>query len=313
MPKATQVAPGTWQISHLFQGEEEIVGSYLVAGNNELAVIDPGPGSMVESLVASIREAGFDPQNVTHLLATHVHLDHAGGAGTLVGMMPKAKVYAHVLGAPHLLDTTKVVASASRIFGERMQSLWGQIEPTPREKLVTLNHGDVLNVAGRRLEVHYTPGHAIHHVSFFDAHSGEAFVGDVAGVKLPGINYVRPPTPPPDLDLEAWSESIELLKRLHPDVLYLGHFGPARDIKPLLAELRVRLYAWGDYVLEAMRDGKQEAETIEMLIAHNKSELLRAARGDTRALERYEIATNYPMTVQGFTRYWKKKHPERLA
>ena len=313
MSKVTQLRPGIWQISHPFLGEEEIVGSYLLAGNGELAIVDSGPGSMVESLLASIREAGFDPEDVTHILATHVHLDHAGNVGTLVRLMPKAQVYVHSQGAPHLLDTTRVVASASRIFGDRMELLWGEIEPTPQDRLRVIDHGDVLNVAGRRLEVHYTPGHAIHHVTFFDAHSGEAFVGDVAGARLPGVPYVRPPTPPPDLDLEAWSASMELLKNLHPDVLYIGHFGPVRDIGPHLAELHVRLYAWGDFVLAAMRDGKGEAEIIPLLIEHTRGELLRAAGGDERALDRYEIATNYPMTVQGYMRYWRKKHPERLA
>jgi len=306
------MSPGTWQISHPFQGEEEIVGSYLIAGANELAIIDPGPGSMIDSLLASIREAGFEPQDVTHILATHVHLDHAGATGSLVRQMPKAQVYVHGLGAPHLLDTTKVVASASRIFGERMKPLWGEIEPTPFERLHVVEHGDRLTIAGRRLEVHYAPGHAIHHVIFFDAHSGELFAGDAAGVRLPGVDYVRPPTPPPDLDLEVWSNTIDLLKRLRPDVLYIGHFGAIKAIVPQLERLREKLYTWGEFVLSAMRDGKEEAEIIEILIEHARPELLRAAGGDSNVLPRYEIATNYPMTVQGYMRYWKKKHPERL-
>ncbi|HVB72693.1 MAG TPA: MBL fold metallo-hydrolase [Ktedonobacteraceae bacterium] len=311
MSNVTQLNAGTWQISHPFLGEREIIGSYLLAGANELAIVDPGPGSVIDSLLDAIREAGFEPQDVTHILATHVHLDHAGAAGSLVKQMPKAQVYVHGLGAPHLLDTTKVVASASRIFGERMKLLWGEIESTPQERLHVIENGDVLNVAGRRLEVHYAPGHAIHHVIFFDVHSGELFAGDVAGVRLPGVDYVRPPTPPPDLDLEAWSESINLLRRLRPDVLYIGHFGAIKTIGSQLERLREKLYTWGDFVLAAMRDDKQEAEIIEMLIEHAKPELLQASN-DPRVLERYEIATNYPMTVQGYMRYWRKKHPERL-
>ena len=311
MSHVIELSPGTWQISHPFLGENEIIGSYLLTGGNELAIVDPGPGSVVDSLLDAIREAGFAPQDVTHILATHVHLDHAGAAGTLVKLMPKARVYVHGLGAPHLLDTTKVVASASRIFGERMKVLWGEIESTPMNRLKIIEGGDKLIVAGRRLEVHYTPGHAIHHVIFFDAHSGEAFVGDVAGVRLPGVDYVRPPTPPPDLDLEDWSESMNLVKRLRPNVLYIGHFGAVKNIVPHFEDLREKLYSWGDFVLAAMRDGKNEAEIIEMLIEQTRPALLQAAQ-DPRALERYEIATNYPMTVQGYMRYWKKKHRERL-
>ena len=311
MSAVTQLSPGTWQVSLPFQGEPEIIGSYLLAGGNELAIIDPGPGSMLEHLLAAIREAGFEPQDVTHVLATHVHLDHAGAAGSLIHHTPKARVYVHGLGAPHLLDTTKVVASASRIFGDRMQSLWGAIEPTPRDRLRIIEGGDALNVAGRRLEVHYTPGHAIHHVIFFDAHSGELFAGDVAGVRLQRVNYVRPPTPPPDLDLEAWSESMELVKSLQPEVLYIGHFGAVRNVPQHFERLHEKLYAWGDFVLGAMRDGKDEAVITNMLIEQTRPELERAT-GDPYALVRYEIATNYPMTVQGYMRYWKKKHPERL-
>jgi len=306
----TQLSPGTWQISLPFQGEPEIIGSYLLAGGNELAIIDPGPSSMLEHLLAAIREAGFEPEDVTHILATHVHLDHAGAAGSLVRRMPRAQVYVHSKGAPHLLDTTRVVASATRIYGARMHSLWGEIEPTPQERLHILEGGDTLHVAGRRLEVHYTPGHAVHHVIFFDAHSGELFAGDVAGVRLPGVDYIRPPTPPPDLDLEAWSQSMELVKNLHPDVLYIAHFGPVRNAPQHLARLREKLYTWGDFVLAAMREGKDEAEVIRLLIEQTDPELERVAQ-DPHALVRYEIATNYPMTVQGYMRYWKLKSQNR--
>jgi len=308
----TQLSPGTWQISLPFLGEQEIIGSYLLAGENDLVIIDPGPGSMVESLLAAIRDTGFNPQDVTHILATHVHLDHAGATGTLVRLLPRAQVYVHTMGAPHLLDTTKVVQSASRIFGDRMQLLWGNIESTPADRLQVIEGGVFLNVAGRHLEVYYTSGHAIHHVIFFDTDSRKMFVGDTAGVRLPGVDYVRPPTPPPDLDLEAWSESMDLINRLHPNVMYIGHFGGVKNISEHLASLRERLYAWGDFVLKAMREGKNEAEIIALLIEHTQPELQRAAR-DPHALTRYDIATNYPMTVQGYMRYWRKKHPERLA
>ena len=301
----------TWQISLPFLGEEEIIGSYLLAGGNELAIIDPGPGSMIEPLLDAIRQAGFDPQDVTHLLATHVHLDHAGSVGSLIQRMPKAKVYAHSKGVPHLLDTTKVVASATRIYGERMEQLWGEIESTPAHRLQAIEDGNVLTVAGRRLEVHYTPGHAVHHVIFFDASSGDLFAGDTAGVRLQGVDYVRPPTPPPDIDLEAWSDSMDTIQKLHPNVLYLGHFGATYNATQHLERLREQLISWGNYVLEAMRSGKDEQEILALLITQTEPELQRATY-DPNAVKRYEIATNYAMTVQGYMRYWRKKHPERL-
>jgi len=274
---ATQLRPGVWQISLPFQGEPEIVGSYLFSGRDEIALIDPGPGSMLEAQLAAIREAGFDPADVTHLLLTHIHLDHAGMTGSLLRHMPRATVYVHSKGAPHLIDTSKVIASAERIYGDQMKELWGTIESVPEERLRIIEGDDILTIADRRLEVHYTPGHAVHHVIYFDVHSGELFCGDVAGVRLQDVDYVRPP----------------------------------RNVTQHLERLRERLYAWGDFVLSAMRDGKNESEIIALLIAHTEPELQRAT-GDPHALKRYEIATNYAMTVQGYMRYWTKKHPERL-
>jgi glyoxylase-like metal-dependent hydrolase (beta-lactamase superfamily II) len=310
-PSVIQYNPGTWQISLPFQGEKDIIGSYMLIGGNELALIDPGPQTTLEALLTGIREAGFDPQEVTHILATHIHLDHAGSAGSLMHYMPRAKVYAHSKGAPHLLDPSKVMASAMRIYGDRMQQLWGKVEPVPQERLEVIEGDSILNVAGRRFEVHYAPGHAVHHVIFFDAQSGDLFAGDAAGVRLQGIDYVRPPTPPPDLDIEDWSNTIDMMKQLRPDVLYLAHFGPTKHVSQHLEGVREQLFSWGDVVLGAMRDGKTEAEIIDMLIAQTQPELQRVA-GDPHDLSRYEIATNYPMTVQGYMRYWRKKHPERL-
>jgi glyoxylase-like metal-dependent hydrolase (beta-lactamase superfamily II) len=311
LTKVKQVHPGLWQISLDFQGEEEIVGSYLLAGNDELAIIDPGPGSTLEGLLSGIRSAGFEPQKLTHILITHVHLDHAGATGSLARLVPGAKVYVHSLGVPHLLDTSRLIASAQRIFGERMQSLWGEIESVRLDQMQPLEDNDILKIAGRRLEVHYTPGHALHHVIFFDAHSGELFAGDTAGVRLQGVDYVRPPTPPPDIDLEGWLSSLDLIKRLRPDVLYLAHYGPTTSILSHIASLRERLLDWANFVLKAMNDGKSEEEIIGLLIAQANPELEQASRSFQEVV-RYDIATNYPMTVQGYMRYWRKKHPERL-
>lgn len=311
MANVTRLDSGVWQVSLPFLGEPQIIGSYLLAGENELAIIDPGPGSTLESLLDALREAGFDPQDVTHILLTHIHLDHAGATGSLTRLLPGAQVYVHSLGAPHLIDPSRVVASAARIYGDRMKLLWGDIEATLAERIQRIGDGDTLNVAGRQLSVHYTPGHAIHHVSFFDTRTREFFAGDVAGVRLPDVDYVRPPTPPPDIDLEAWSKSIALIRQLRPAVLYLAHFGPTTDIERHLDRLEAALYKWGDFVLQAMRQGKSEAEIITLLIEKTQPELERVT-ADPHAIQRYEIAANYAMSVQGYIRYWKRLHPERL-
>jgi glyoxylase-like metal-dependent hydrolase (beta-lactamase superfamily II) len=308
----TKLNSNTWSISLPFQGEEGIVGSYLLAGDNDLVLIDPGPESMLKPLLDAISTCGFEPRDVTHILATHIHLDHAGAAGSLLHHMQDATVYAHSKGAPHMIDTSKVLASATRIYGKRMQELWGKVEPVPADRLRTIEHGDTLSVAGRNLHVYYTPGHAIHHVIFFDDNSGELFAGDTAGVRLQDVDYVRPPTPPPDIDLEAWFASIDTMEQLSPSVLYLGHFGPTRTITQHLARLREQLNTWGDFILQEMRADKTEQEILNLLIARTDPELLQVTN-DPHALQRYEIAANYPMSVQGYMRYWRKKHPEKLA
>ena len=311
MANVTRLASGAWQVSLPFLGEPQIIGSYLLAGENELAIIDPGPGSTLEWLLAALREAGFEPRDVTHILLTHIHLDHAGATGSLTRLLPRARVYVHSLGAPHLIDPSRVVASAARIYGDRMKLLWGDIEATPAERIHRIGDGDTLSVAGRELAIYYTPGHAIHHISFFDMRTREFFAGDVAGVRLPGVDYVRPPTPPPDIDLETWSKSLALIRQLHPDALYLAHFGPIHDIERHLDRLEAALYRWGDFVLQAMRAGKSEAEIIVLLIEETQPELEHVTL-DAHAVQRYEIAANYAMSVQGYMRYWRRLHPERL-
>lgn len=312
MANVTRLDSGVWQVSLPFLGEPQIIGSYLLSGENELAIIDPGPGSTLEWLLSALREAGFEPRDVTHILLTHIHLDHAGATGSLTRFLPRARVYVHDLGAPHLIDPSRVVASAARIYGDRMKLLWGDIEATPPDRVQRIDAGDTLNVAGRQLAVHYTPGHAIHHVSFFDTRTREFFAGDVAGVRLPGVDYVRPPTPPPDIDLEAWSKSIALVRQLRPAVLYLAHFGPTTDVARHLDRLEAALYKWGNFVLEAMRQGKSEAEIITLLIEKTQPELEQVTQ-NAHAVQRYEIAANYAMSVQGYIRYWKRLHPERLT
>ncbi|HTK10627.1 MAG TPA: MBL fold metallo-hydrolase [Ktedonobacteraceae bacterium] len=311
METVTQLRTGLWQISLPFQGEPGIIGSYLLADQEQLLLIDPGPTTTLPALLDTIHETGHTPEAITHILLTHIHLDHAGATGNLLQYTPQAKVYVHRLGAPHLLDTTKVVASATRIYGERMQTLWGEIRSVPAHRLSVLEHGDTLPLSDRFLEIYYTPGHAIHHISFFDPRARDLFAGDVAGVRLQGVDYVRPPTPPPDLDLEAWVESIQILRKLQPSALYLAHFGPTYEVEQHLERLLTKLFQWGDLILQGLRAGKNESELLELLISQTQPELLSVAH-DPQALLRYEIATNYRMTVQGYTRYWQKKNPERL-
>lgn len=311
---AERLADDLWILDTLFQGERGVIASYLLAGRESLALVDVGSAASLDTLLAGVRAAGFDPGDITHLLLTHVHLDHAGASGPLVRLLPRAQVFVHRIGAPHLVEPSKLISSAQRIYGSRMHALWGDMEPVPAGRITILDDGDTVRVGGRTLAALYTPGHAVHHVAYCDAARREVFAGDVAGVHLQGVDFVRPPTPPPDLNLEHWSVSIDRLAALNPEVLYLPHFGPVRDVRSHLAQLREHLRQWGELMLAGIRAGKTDAELADDLAASADPEVERAAHIDREmALRRYELATNYLMSAQGYVRYYRKHHPELLG
>jgi glyoxylase-like metal-dependent hydrolase (beta-lactamase superfamily II) len=310
---AEQLADDLWVIDTRFQGERGIIASYLLTGSGGLALVDVGSAATIEQLLAGVRTAGCDPAAIEHLVITHVHLDHAGAAGALTRVLPRARVYVHRIGAPHLIDPSRLLSSAERIYKERMIPLWGTILPVPEERMVVVDDGDQIQVGERTLRVIYTPGHAVHHVALHDARRAEAFTGDVAGVRLEGSRFVRPPTPPPDLSLEDWYASIHRLAALDLGAIYLPHFGAVSDVMPHLAQLRERLADWGRVILAGMRRGETDEQLAADLAAH-ADDAVAHSMDEPRdaALRRYELAANYLMSAQGYVRYYRKHHPELL-
>ncbi|MGH2389911.1 MAG: MBL fold metallo-hydrolase, partial [Chloroflexota bacterium] len=238
-----------------FLDQPGVIASFLLRGDGEAAFIETGPGSTIPALLDAAARAGVKPEEVRHLLVTHIHLDHSGGAGLLLRHFPNATLYAHEIGVPHLIDPSRLLSSATRIYGGLMHRLWGDIVPVPAERLVPLVDRQRVRVAGRTLEVLYTPGHAVHHAAFRDPDTGEIFSGDAAGSRLEGCTYVRPLTPPPDLDLEVWDRTLDLLAGYNPPALYLTHFGRHEGVQTHLAELRLRLRTWENLVLAGLRAG----------------------------------------------------------
>lgn len=316
---ARQIADDLWVIDTLFQGERAIIASYLLAdapGEGGHALVDVGSAASVDQLLAGIRATGHDPADITKLILTHVHLDHAGAAGSLVKLLPRAQVYVYRIGAPHLIDPTKLISSASRIYGDQMGTLWGQIEPVPVERLTIVDDSDEITAGARRLRAIYTPGHAIHHIALYDEAHSVVFPGDVAGVSIEGVGYVRPPTPPPDLSLEDWDASIKRLEALNPQRLYLPHFGEVSNVSEHLTELRLRLHAWGEIALAGMRAGEDDTAIAADFARHADPIIEKHARASldaSAAVRRYELATNYLMSAQGYIRYYRKHHPELLS
>ncbi|MBI2220929.1 MAG: MBL fold metallo-hydrolase [Acidobacteria bacterium] len=227
-----------------FRGYPGIIATGILHGRAGLALVDPGPQTSLATLTAELRERGMSTRDVTELVVTHIHLDHSGAAGHLVRENPAITVYVHAIGAPHLIDPSRLLASASKLYGADMQRLWGEILPIPAANVRALQGGERITAAGRALRVAYTPGHAKHHVSYLDEASGLAFVGDTLGIRRAPGTYVMPPAPPPDIDLDAWFESVRRILAWKPSSVFLTHFGPFDHPSSHADELVARLEEW---------------------------------------------------------------------
>jgi glyoxylase-like metal-dependent hydrolase (beta-lactamase superfamily II) len=268
-------------IDVLHLGRPHVVGAWRVGD----VLVDPGPSSSLDTLMPLLER---DPPRAIAL--THIHLDHAGAAGTLARRFPQAEVWVHKRGAPHLVDPSRLLDSATRLYGSQMQRLWGEVLAVPAERLRVLRGGERLGP----FSVAYTPGHASHHVSYLHEPSRRAFTGDVAGVRI-GAGRVLAPTPPPDIDLQAWRASLDTIERWRPRSLAVTHFGAFDDVAAHLAELRGHL----DEV-EAWAVQGDEASFVERVRA-------RAAQGQSASS--YGQALPPEQSFQGLARYLRKRQP----
>ncbi len=270
-------------------GRPHVIGCWEVEG----ALVDPGP----ESSIGTVIEA-LDGEQPRAIVLTHIHLDHAAATGALVRRWPELEVYVHERGAPHVIDPSKLLASAERLYGDQMQRLWGEIVPVPEGNVRALSGGET--VLGMR--VAYTPGHASHHVCYLHEKSGTAFVGDVAAVRIPPSNLVVPPTPPPDISIETWERSIDIVESWHPERLALTHFGPVEDPGAHLALVRERLREEAQLARE-LSEGEYERrhrERVEAEVgAETAAELLQA------------VPVDYQW--RGLDRYWRKRAEREAA
>jgi glyoxylase-like metal-dependent hydrolase (beta-lactamase superfamily II) len=270
-----------------------------------VALVDPGPSSALPVLRRELERAGIAMADVTTLLLTHIHLDHAGATGTLVRENPRLRVFVHEKGAPHMVDPAKLLASATRLYGDAMDRLWGEVRPVPTEAITMLTGDESVSAAGRDLEVAYTPGHASHHVSYFDRDAGVAFVGDTAGICIVPGGYVLPPTPPPDIDLEGWRGSLTRIERWGPATLFLTHFGPVAPVGAHLREFADHLAMTARLVKVSLaQDGDDAAR--EAWFAREIKRELRRQMNDADA-QTYEVAGRFDLNWRGLARYWRKK------
>lgn len=291
-----------------FQRQPRLIAVYVIQTTDGLVLIDTGPGSTLPRLEAGLRELGLNPAEIRHLVLTHIHLDHAGASGSLLESHPEARLYVHEVGAPHMIDPGRLISSASRIYGALMDPLWGDFLPCPEERVVALSGGDTIQIADLRLDVVYTPGHASHHVSFHEPERNVVFTGDVAGVKVPPSRLVWPPTPPPDIDVAAWHESVALLRELDPDQLYIAHFGPVADVNQTLDQLDGRLDEFVQLIAVWQEQGRSRDEMIELLDRHMKQIVFEAGESSD-AMHAIALVTPVVMTLNGILRYLRRFEP----
>jgi glyoxylase-like metal-dependent hydrolase (beta-lactamase superfamily II) len=274
-------------IDLLHLGHPRSVGCYLVETDDGLALFDCGPASCLPTLRAALEARGLGLESLRHILLSHIHLDHAGAAGAIVAAHPEITVHVSEIGAPHMIDPTRLEASARRLYGDRFDALWGEVAPVPERNLRVVS-SRVLGLA-----CFPTPGHARHHVSYLHE-DGTLYAGDAAGVRVTPERHVVAPTPPPEIDLDAWEVTIDACLGCGSRRLALIHFGVFDDVVEHLERLRETLRLWGERVRQGM-----DAPTFTRLV--------REELGESAPL--YEVAVTIESCHAGLERYWRKAQP----
>jgi glyoxylase-like metal-dependent hydrolase (beta-lactamase superfamily II) len=305
---------GIYLLDTHHQGKTGIIGSYLVphTRGEQFLLIECGSGATLGVLEQAISQAGFDPAALSDVLVTHIHLDHAGAAGALATRFG-ANVYVHEQGAPHLADPSRLWSSASRIYGDAMQTLWGEMLPVPENQLKSVTDGNSIQVGGHTLQVIHSPGHAGSHVVY--QLDSDLFTGDAAAIAMGDAGdtatVVRPAVPPPEVDLEIWRDTVIKLKAARASRLLLTHFGAITAVDAHLEAITTENARWADTILAGMQQGADD-DALAARLRLVAAETYQRAQLDQATINRYNMTSNDAMSVMGLKRYWKKHHPERL-
>jgi glyoxylase-like metal-dependent hydrolase (beta-lactamase superfamily II) len=287
-----------------YDGAPQTIGVFLLVGDRP-ALIETGPAARLDTVLEGMRQVGLRPEALRAVAVTHIHLDHAAATGLLARRIPHLEVYVHPVGAPHLVDPSRLLASAGRLYGSELGRLFGDVVPVPEDRIRTLGDGATVTLGSRRLVALETPGHARHHLVYVDEGSGDMFTGDAAGVAIPGSRYVRPPTPPPEIDVPAWDRTIDRLRALHPRRLLLTHFGAHTWADELLAQLRDRLRAVVTLVQQSIDAGMDDEAVVARLHTAMLDEVSRADGPEQAG--RLEIIMSTRLSALGLIRYVRRQ------
>jgi len=305
-PEVRELGDGRKLLDLDFRDTEGLVASYLLPDPEGWTLVETGPTTCHDALLAGLREAGVATSEVRRVFVTHIHLDHAGGVGALMDTLPHATFYAHELGVPHLVNPSRLIASARRAWGAAADPLWGTIVPAPAHRIVALHGGERFPLRSGDLEVIATPGHARHHLAFFDTRIRGVFTGDGAGVRLERTSHLRPAVPPPDLDLDLLFASLDTMRRLDPKLVLFSHFGPSPDGSQDLVRYRTIVEDWRDVALAAARERPEVGYLADRLCAHDRDEVA-GERPATSGDDRESLVSGYDLAAAGFLRYFETR------
>ena len=294
---ADRIAPGVIEIDTLLGGWERVTAGYLIEGPDPV-LVETGSQSSVPALLAALADLGVDANDLAGVAVTHIHLDHAGGVGDVARAFPNATVYVHEKGARHLADPERLVSSAARVYGDRLDTLYGRLDPTPVERIHVLEDGEDVRVGPDRvLTTVDSPGHAKHHLALHDSASGIIFVGDAVGVRLPDAGVLRPATPPPDFDLHQALHSLQRFRDRSPAGIALAHYGLVPDHETVLDEAAETLTHWAEVAEAAWQQGRDIADALEEAFAGDLTGVEEGQR------EKLETLNGVHSNAAGFQRW----------
>ena len=286
-------------------GHPRSIACALLCSQHSVVLVDPGPASTISTLRQQLWLHGLDISDVDSILLTHIHLDHAGATGTLVRQNPRLQVYVHARGVPHLVDPAKLLHSASRLYGDDMARLFGEFLPVPASNLHSLQGGETISLVSRQLRVLYTPGHASHHLTYFDPAESVAFVGDTAGICVNGHPFILGATPPPDISIELWDASLDAILGLAPRRLFLTHFSFSDQPRAHIASYRECLYRWRDLSARLLSQNPDESTAMHRFaqeIAAHAAQFLSPDK-----LSHYLFNGSLNLSWLGLARYHRKR------
>jgi glyoxylase-like metal-dependent hydrolase (beta-lactamase superfamily II) len=302
------VADGIREIDTGMAGQRELNAVYLLTGD-EPCLVESGPGADGPVVIAALETLGIRASDLAHIVVTHIHVDHAGGAGALLERFPRARVWVHERGASHLADPSRLIASTARTYGEaRMRAFYGETRACDADRLSPVADGDGVPLGARTLDVIHTPGHASHHVALHDSTSGAMFTGEAIGSHLPWADCYRPALPPPEADVDLAVASIERMRQRRPTALLTSHFGPVADPDEGFERGRERILTWSASVRERIqRSPRTSIDELERRLLEQARSEYEADSGRPFDRERYDAIGSIRMNAEGLARYWRKR------